>query len=230
MIYSLARITKKFGERTVLNINALEIEEGNIYALMGPNGAGKTTLISILAFLEQPTAGSIYFRSKPVCFSESFLQPLRKQVVMVNQHPILFTTTVYKNMEFGLKIRKIQKKKRDHMIEETLDLVGMKHFLNADAHRLSGGETQRIVIARALVLSPQVLLCDEPLSSIDLENQAAVMNILRQINEQKNITILFTTHERTQAMSLAHHTLFLDNGLLTAADRENQFFVNNQLT
>lgn len=226
MVYDISQLTKVYGNRTVLDIPLLEIEKGSIYALLGPNGAGKTTLLNILGFLEPPTTGNIFYRLHPVQFSESYLQPLRKMVVMVEQHPILFTTTVYKNIEFGLKIRRIPKKERDLIIEESLDLVGMRHFAQAPAHRLSGGETQRVAIARALAVNPEVLLCDEPTSSVDAENQVAIINILRQINGIKKITIVFTTHDRFQVTSLAHHILFLDHGKLATDTGENFFNAN----
>jgi tungstate transport system ATP-binding protein len=97
----------------------------------------------------------------------------------------------------------------------------MSDFLQAQAHRLSGGETQRVALARALAVSPEVLLCDEPTSNLDAENQAAIINTLRQINEQRKITIMFTTHYMYQVSSLAHHTLFLDHGKLTPAQAES---------
>ena len=110
MLYALSKITRKYGSRTVLDISSMEIEQGTVYALLGPNGAGKTTLLNILGFLDIPTTGDIIYRSKTVNFSESSLQNLRKKVVMIDQHPILFTCTVYKNVEFGLKIRHVPQK------------------------------------------------------------------------------------------------------------------------
>jgi tungstate transport system ATP-binding protein len=226
MVYEISHLTKVYGDRTVLDIPMLKIEKESIYALLGPNGAGKTTLLNIFGLLERPTTGKIIYQSQPVQFSEPYLQPLRKVIVMVEQHPILFTTTVYKNLEFGLKIRRIPKKERDLIIEESLDLVGMRHFIQAPAHRLSGGETQRVAIARALAVNPQVLLCDEPTSSVDAENQVAIINILRQVNDIKKITIVFTTHDRSQVNSLAHRILFLDHGKLANNNGDNIFIAN----
>ena len=226
MVYEISQLTKVYGNRTVLDIPMLKIEKESIYALLGPNGAGKTTLLNIFGLLEPPTTGKIIYQSQPVQFSEPYLQPLRKVIVMVEQHPILFTTTVYKNLEFGLKIRRIPKKERDFIIEESLDLVGMLHFIQAPAHRLSGGETQRVAIARALAVNPQVLLCDEPTSSVDAENQVAIINILRQVNDIKKITIVFTTHDRSQVNSLAHRILFLDHGKLSNNNGDNIFIAN----
>lgn len=214
MLYHLSGLKKYYDGRTILDIDSLAIEEKKIYALLGPNGAGKTTLLNILSFLEAPSSGQVRYRSREILFSENNLQALRKEVVMVDQHPILFSTTVYKNVEFGLNVRKIPKNKRIRIIEETLDLVGMRDFIQAPAHRLSGGETQRVALARALAVSPSVLLCDEPTSSVDVENQKIIIQILKEINAQKNISILFTTHDKSQASSLAHHMLHLDSGRL----------------
>lgn len=222
-LFSLVDITRIYGRRTVLDISQLEIEQNRIHALLGPNGAGKTTLLNILGFLEAPTTGEIFFRSKPVRFIEAELQQLRRSAVLVDQHPILFSTTVYKNLEFGLKIRGIAPGTRRRIIEETLDLVGMRSFIGYPAHQLSGGETQRVALARALALCPEVLLCDEPTSSVDVENQNLIMTLLRRINETKKISVLFTTHDRSQAARLAHHTIVLNQGRLVPTLYENIF-------
>ena len=223
MIYRISELAKIYGGRTVLDIPDLEIEKEQIYALLGPNGAGKTTLLNILGFLDSPTSGEIHYRKQAVRYSEPELQRLRKEVVVVDQHPLLFTTTVYKNLEFGLKIRKLQKRQRARIIEESLDVVGMRYFSTAMAHHLSGGETQRVAIARALALSPSVFLCDEPTSSVDVENQNIIINILQQINDLKKITVVFTTHDRSQAARLAHHTLVLNHGRIVPTLYENIF-------
>jgi tungstate transport system ATP-binding protein len=222
-LYQLENLRQTYGDRTVLDIPALAIEAGERCAVLGPNGAGKTTLLQLLAFLERPSAGTIRFRNQPVRFDEGRLQKLRRSVVMLEQHPILFSTTVYRNLEFGLKIRKIPPERRRRAIAEALDLVGMNGFVQQAAHKLSGGETQRIALARALVLEPEVLLCDEPTANVDQENQRAVVEILRRINEEKNITLIFSTHGRFQAFSLAQRTVHLDHGCLTIRGRDNLF-------
>ncbi len=211
-LYQLSDITRVYKERTVLEIPFLEIDRGKIYALMGANGAGKTTLLNILGFLDPPDSGRIQFHSNPVQFTGPALQSLRKQVVIVDQHPILFTTTVYKNLDFGLKVRKIPKNDRIRRITESLEMVGMQDFAQAPAHRLSGGETQRVALARALALWPDVLLCDEPTANVDEKNQDIILRILRETNTLKGISIIFTSHDRAQALSLAHEVLLLDHG------------------
>lgn len=229
-LYQLKHLTKSFGSRMVLSIEELEIQAGLIYALLGPNGAGKTTLINILGFLDTPSNGQFFFDGTPVDYSKNRLKSFRRNVVVVSQRPVLFTTSVYKNMEFGLKIRGIPKSRRHAIIGESLELVGMKHLINAPAVKLSGGETQRVVLARALALSPRIIICDEPTSSVDLESQIAVMDLLRTINREKGITIILSSHDRLQSTRLAHHVLFLDHGRLFDAAYENMFPFQKQQT
>ena len=221
--YQLSDIVQQFDGRTILEIDSFNIESSAVVALLGPNGAGKTTLLNILGLLTKPVSGEVRFFGDRVIFREALLQDYRKQVVLVSQNPILFTTTVFKNMEFGLKLRQFSQKQRFKIIEESLDLVGMRHMMQARAHKLSGGETQRVAIARALALAPQVLLCDEPTACVDLEHQSVVIDLLRQVNLEKKITVIFTSHDRIQATSLAQRVIFLDNGRVSAAPYDNMF-------
>lgn len=214
LVYELKQVTKVYNQKTVLDLPILKMDISKIYALLGSNGAGKTTLLNILAFLKRPSCGEVYYLNKPVRFIEAELKILRQNVILVEQHPILFTTTVYKNLEFGLKIRRIEKAKRAVLIDAALDLVGMRAFAKARAQHLSGGETQRVALARGLVLTPQVLLCDEPTSSVDDQNQNIILDILTHINTEQQSTVIFTTHDHTQADMIAHHTLVLEHGRL----------------
>jgi tungstate transport system ATP-binding protein len=176
--------------------------------------------LNILGFLEPPTQGNILYRSVQVIFSTSHLQNLRREVVLVDQNPIMFTTSVFKNVEFGLRIRRIPKNERVKIVTEALDMVGMRHFAQAQAQNLSAGETQRVALARGLVVSPQVLLCDEPTSTVDVEHQTMILNILKQITEERKISIVFTTHDGHQAAFLSCHTLSLDHGKPVYTDRD----------
>ena len=213
-LYEINELKRVYGTRTVLDIPHLTIEEHKIHALLGANGAGKTTLLNLLAFLDTPTSGTISFRSHQVQFAEKNLRALRRQAIMVDQQPLLFTTSVFKNLEFGLEIRSIPKSERRRGIETALDLVGMRHFINSPAHNLSGGETKRVALARALVLKPKVLLCDEPTANVDEAHRSAIIDLLRHLNKKEGMSILFTTHHRNVATALAHNTIYLDEGSL----------------
>ncbi|WP_051305603.1 ATP-binding cassette domain-containing protein [Desulfogranum mediterraneum] len=223
--YELSQLVQSYGGKEVLHIDHLVLERGRIYGLFGPNGAGKTTLFNLLAFLETPSSGSIIFdgctvpRSKPGLRLEKF----RRQVVMVDQHPIMFSTSVFKNIEFGLKIRGVGRPGRTEIIRRVLELVDLSSYASARADQLSGGETQRLALARALALSPRVLLCDEPTANVDVENQAVIRGLLSRINRDQGCTILFTSHDRLQAAGLADETFVLEKGRLVSTSHENIF-------
>ena len=222
-LYQLEHLTRAYGRRIVLAIDQLEIEAGRMYALLGPNGAGKTTLLNLLAFLDEPSTGSLRFRGKAVGSDRAERLALRRQVVLVDQHPIMFSTSVAANIEFGLKIRKIDRTARQRAVQAALETVGLERYRAARAHELSGGETQRLALARALALAPTVLLCDEPTASVDTENQAKIAALLRRINTEQGTTIIFTSHDRLQAASLAERTVVLESGRLTATTYENHY-------
>ena len=225
MLYKLTNLTKVYGDRAVLDIEDLEIRPEKVYTLIGPNGAGKSTLLQILSFLDLPTKGSFDFLGQRVEYSERGLYHLRQKVVLMEQHPILFTGPVWKNVEYGLKIRKVSKAERIARVKEVLQMVGMERFINAESQKLSGGETKRIALARALAIEPKVMLCDEPTANVDTENQNIILRILERCNEEKKVSLIFATHYLSEAQRLADKTIVLENGRLSKLGRDNVFKV-----
>ncbi len=223
MLYELRQVKKVYGKRTVLDLPHLSVEEGRIVGLLGPNGAGKTTLLEIFSFLLGLTSGKIWFQGNEVHLANNRLRDLRRRVVLVQQHPIMFTVTVEKNLKFPLNVRNVPKQRQGETIDALLDLVGMRDFKHTRAHNLSGGETQRIAIARALACSPEVILFDEPTASVDVEHQIAIERIIREINQDKGISVIFTTHDMNQAARLADDVIFLFEGRLAQSTYENIF-------
>lgn len=223
MLYELKNLIKTYDQRTVLNLERLSLEKNKVLGLLGPNGAGKTTLLEIMAFLIRPSAGKLWFKKEMVNFTNGNLMDLRRKVVLIQQQPLLFTTTVFKNVEYPLKIRKTLKAKRERIVKELLDLVGMGMFRHASAHKLSGGETHRVAIAQALACFPEVILMDEPTASVDVENQINIERIIKEINGKKGISVIFTTHDMIQASRLADETVFLFEGKVAQSIHENIF-------
>ena len=223
MLYELRNLKKVYGQRTVVDISALSLKRGKICGLLGPNGAGKTTLLEILAFLLPPTSGELRFVGEPLYFTSDRLIELRRRVVLVQQHPIMFSASVATNLAFPLKVRKVPKQRWEKVIAEFLDLVGMRDFKEARAHTLSGGESQRVAIARALACAPEVILFDEPTAAVDVENQIAIERIIREISKGKGVSVVFTTHNMVQASRLADETVFLFEGKLARSTYENIF-------
>jgi tungstate transport system ATP-binding protein len=223
MLYEVRHLKKAYNHRAVLDIEDLTLEEGQVTGLLGPNGAGKTTLLKILTFILEPSSGEIRFKGNRVDFASGKLIDLRRKVVLVQQQPILFTSTVANNVAFPLRIRKIEKNERERQVQELLGLVGMLSFRDAMAHRLSGGETQRVAIARALACSPEVILMDEPTANVDVENQIVIERIIGEISQKRDISVIFTTHNMIQASRLAEKTVFLFDGRVARSNYENIF-------
>jgi tungstate transport system ATP-binding protein len=222
MLYEIKKLTKAYGDRTVLDLS-LSLENGKIIGLLGPNGSGKTTLLELLAFLSIPSSGEVWYKERRVDFDKTDMIKLRRTVVLVQQVPMLFTTTVNRNVEYPLKLRGVEKKKRERISQELLSLVGMEAFMHAKAHRLSGGETQRVAIAQALACNPEAILLDEPTASVDMENQIIIERIIRDINRQKEISIILTTHDNLQASRLSDDIVYLRDGRISEQEYENYF-------
>lgn len=223
MLYELKNLKKTYDQRTVLNLESLKLEKNKVLGILGPNGAGKSTLLEIMAFLTRPSAGDIWFEKEMVNFTNGKLIDLRRKVILIQQQPILFTTTVFKNVEYPLKLRKTPKAERKKIVKELLELVGMEIFEHASAHKLSAGETHRVAIAQALACSPEVILMDEPTASVDIENQINIERIIKEINQKKSISVIFTTHDMIQASRLADETVFLFEGKVAQSIYENIF-------
>lgn len=213
MLYQLDNVARIHGERTIVDIPSLNLEPGKIFALTGPNGAGKTTLLQLLAFLVAPDRGSITFNDQPVIQLEQFLQPVRRRIIMVDQNPVLFSMSVFKNVELPLLLRKKQPAHEHRaLIEAALEEVDMLSAAEVMGSRLSIGEIQRVALARAMVCRPEVLLLDEPTSNIDKHHQPIIENLLRQVNKKNKVSIIFSTHSMQLVEQLADHLLVMENG------------------
>ncbi len=224
MIFKISELTKRYDDRTILDIPLLSFKKGSIYGLQGPNGAGKTTLLNILALLEFPTSGTVFYKSKAVQYAEPFLRRLRKEVILVDQLPLLFTTTVFKNIEFGLKIRGIEKGERKRRVLKGLDMVGMRDFAPAPAHQLSGGETQRVALAARLVLKPEVLLLDEPTANVDAASAQQIKDASLMARREWGTSLIIASHDRDWLYEVCDEVMHLFRGRLIGAGEENVVF------
>ncbi|MBP2677840.1 MAG: transporter ATP-binding protein [Deltaproteobacteria bacterium] len=217
-IYHLHSIRKEYGSTTVLNIEDLTILEGRLYTLFGANGAGKSTLLNILAFLLPPTAGEIYYDGRRVDWSRGSLEEKRKKVTLLHQSPYLFGGTVFANVAFGLKARGIPGEEQRRLVEKALDVVGLREFGARKARELSGGEAQRVAMARALVLSPEVFLLDEPLANIDRETAGLLEDVIASL-PSLGTTVVMTTHDPDLPNRLNGASIFLEGGRVVGSGR-----------
>lgn len=222
-LFELHDVRMVYDGRVVLDLPRLGIEHGLAYSLQGPNGAGKSTLLGILSFLNAPHEGRVLFDGEPVVWKESFLRPLRRKVALVEQHPVMFSCSVRENVGYGLAIRGVGKAERDRLVDAALELVGLSHLAEAYAPRLSGGETQRVAIARALANNPKVLLLDEPTASVDTQNRVVIEQVVAELRDRGDTTIVLCTHNRSQAWALCPYVIFLEDGKLVHRSRANSY-------
>lgn len=236
-ILKINNLTVKYGQQQILkNIN-LNISRGEITSIIGPSGCGKSTLLKcinniILETHDASIIGNIIFNDKNI--SDYNLEDLRKNIGMVFQQSTPFPLSIYKNMEYPLKYYGINSSKRNQIIDETLKLTGLYDELSTlmkkSALKLSGGQAQRLCIARALTINPQILLLDEPCSALDVINTRKIEKLLLSLKGK--YTIIIVTHNLSQAKRISDRTVFIYDGQVVEENSTKSIFSNpiNSLT
>ncbi|WP_304071243.1 ectoine/hydroxyectoine ABC transporter ATP-binding protein EhuA [Nocardiopsis listeri] len=234
------RVVKRFGDLTVLDHLDFAVAPGERVTLIGPSGSGKTTILRLLMTLEKVTEGHIWVNGEPfshmsrgsgmVRASEKYLRAKRKHIGMVFQQFNLFPNmSVRKNiMEAPVNVLGLSKDEASHRAEELLDLVGLGDKIDAHPTQLSGGQQQRVAIARALAMRPEILLLDEVTSALDPELVAGVLDVLREVAETTDITMLCVTHEMGFARDVSHRVLMFDKGRIAEEGHPDQIFGDPQ--
>ena len=220
-MYVLEGVQKFYDGRCVLDVAHLEVRRGEILAVVGPSGAGKSTLLRLLNFLEPPDRGSIFFQGHRIGRGPVPLS-LRRQVTTVFQRPALLSTSVTGNVVYGLRLRGM----RDghQRVQAVLRRLGLAELARTPARKLSGGEAQRVALARAIILSPAVLLLDEPTANLDPYNVGLIEEVVREMNRREGTTVVWVTHNIFQARRLAHRVILLLNGRVVEATDTHTFF------
>lgn len=197
------------------NIN-LHIDQGDIYGIIGPSGAGKSTLIRVINLLEKPTSGNILIDGIDLMkLTKNDLREERKEVGMIFQtFNLMNNSTVSQNITFPMEISHIEKHLIKDRLEELLEMVGLKDKENVYPAKLSGGQKQRVGIARALANKPKILLCDEPTSALDPVTTKSILELLKDINQKLNITIVLITHQMEVIKAICNKTAVIENGLI----------------
>lgn len=204
------KVYRAYDDRVVIKQLNLKVREQQVLAVIGPNGSGKTTLLRMMAFIDKPTSGEIYYKGEKV--DDSNAKAIGGKVTMVFQKAVNFNKTVYKNVAYGLQLKKMSENEIKRRVMRALDLVGMKKFAGRRSKKLSGGEQQRVAIARALVLEPELLLLDEPTANLDPKNTLEIERIINGI--KKRTTVVVATNNPFQASRLSDRVVCLLNGRL----------------
>jgi tungstate transport system ATP-binding protein len=223
-LYTLEDLRCTFGEKVVLDIPELTVEEGKITALTGPNGSGKTTLLMLLGALRWPSSGRVVYRGNLLPTGEGKrAAAVRREMGVVLQSPYLFRATVESNVGYGLAVRGISKKNRLIRVREALKWVGLEGFECRPHHALSGGEAQRVALARTLITGPRTLLLDEPLANVDAVSRTIIERVLVHENRHRGVSVLFTTHDLDQAYRIADEVTTLNAGTVVEDPMENVY-------
>jgi tungstate transport system ATP-binding protein len=218
-------LVKRYGDRTVVDVESMDVHEGEVLAILGPNGAGKTTLFRMLALLEPPDAGTIRYGGKAVTTRDL---SARRKIAAVFQRPLLFQGSVHDNVAYGLKFRHLRRAEVKSKVEHTLDFLGVSRLAEADMRSLSGGELQRVAIARALVLEPEILFLDEPTSNLDVHVRRRFRADLTRIVDRLAATVIIITHEHSEALALAQRVAVINEGRLVQIGTPEEVFTRPQ--
>jgi tungstate transport system ATP-binding protein len=222
-VYQLREIRRSYAPGFSLRIGELDIHRNEVLGLLGPTGAGKSTLLRLLAGLESADGATISFEGRPMSATNLPL-PVRRSITLVHQRPLLLTGTVRANVEYGLRLRKASRVSQT--AEAMLDRLGLLKLAAQTAQTLSGGQSQLVALARALVIDPDVLLLDEPTANLDPAHVALVEETILAIRRERNLTIVWATHNLFQARRVASRTALLLNGQLVEVTPSSKFFEN----
>lgn len=212
----LVNVSKSFGIKTVINDTTLTIESGSFTTLLGPSGCGKTTLLRMIVGLETPDSGEIYFDDKCIfsARNKTNLPPEKRRLGFVFQDFALWPhMSVYENVAFGLRAAK-NTVDLDKKVKGALHAVQLDDFANRYPHQLSGGQQQRVAFARAIVIEPECILFDEPLSALDALLREEMRTELKDLITRLGITAVFVTHDQTEAMSMSDKIAVLSDGIV----------------
>jgi tungstate transport system ATP-binding protein len=221
-VVELCGVRVVHGERAVLDVPELAVQSGEVLAIIGPNGAGKSTLLRVLGLLEAPASGEVRFRGARVVARDGLAA--RRRMASVFQEPLLADTSVRANVGLGLAFRGERGASARARVDRWLERFGIAHLAARQARTLSGGEAQRAALARALAVDPEVLLLDEPFSSLDPPTRERLVEDLGSVLREERTTTVLVTHDRSEAMALGDRIGILMDGRVLQVDEAAQVF------
>ena len=222
---TLDHLVKSFGESTVVRDVSEVIREGEFVTLLGPSGCGKTTILRMIAGFEKPTTGEIYFDDRLICGGKTFVPPEKREIGMVFQNYAVWPhMTVFNNVAYPLTIRKTPKEQIRTRVTEMLALMHLEKYAERLPSQLSGGQQQRVALARALVAEPKLLLLDEPLSNLDAKLRESMRFEIKRLQKKLGITVIYVTHDQTEAMAMSDRILVLNRGGLQQSGSPEEIY------
>ena len=223
-ILEIRNLKKQFSTGFLLNIDYLYTNRNDIFTLIGPNGSGKSTMIYLINLLLSADSGSIVFDGEDILDKKNNQKKIRKKMAVVFQEPILFNTSVYNNLLLGLRLRNIEFSEYKDNFNFLIEKLKLKNLLSRSPKTLSGGEQQKVCLARALLLNPKILLFDEPLANIDQETREEFRGDFFEILKQKGTTTFYITHDRNEAMIISDFVGVIENGTIEQIGPKEEVF------
>ncbi len=222
-ILSLKNISKSFSSINVLSNISFELTKGEFFSIVGPSGCGKTTLLRIIAGLEFPTAGEVWIENN----NATDLTPQKRNIGIVFQNYALFPNmTVWENVAYGLEVRKFSRGKIKEKISSVLEKIKMKDKADINVTTLSGGEQQRVSLARVIITEPSLLLFDEPLSNLDFALRLETRNEIKRLQKEIGITSVYVTHDQSEALALSDRIAVLHKGVIQQLGTPAEVYFN----
>lgn len=210
---SLQGLGKSFGDAAAVQNVSFDLPAGSFTALLGPSGCGKTTLLRLIAGLEQPTVGSVGFDGTLMADAKTLVPPEKRNLGIVFQSYALWPhMDVAANVAYPLKGRGMARDEIARRVAEALSVVSLAGYADRNVDALSGGQRQRVALARCLVTGTRIILLDEPLANLDVHLRAAMLDVFADIHQRTGATVVFVTHDQSEALALADRTVVLDNG------------------
>ena len=212
---TIKNVTKAFGDVVVLKEFDQVFQDKEFITLLGPSGCGKTTMLRMIAGFEKPTSGEISIDGKVVSSEKTFVPPECRDIGMVFQSYAVWPhMTVFDNVAYPLKIKKLDKATIKQKVEWILDAVHLSQYANRMPNQLSGGQQQRVALGRALVAEPKLLLLDEPLSNLDAKLRESMRFEIKEIQKNFGITVVYVTHDQTEAMAMSDRVIVINRGII----------------
>jgi molybdopterin-binding protein len=215
-------LIKSYLGRTVVSVDEVSVRDGEVFALLGPNGAGKSTLFRLLALIEEPDRGIVRHFGRDVTVGDL---TARRRTAAVFQRPMLFQGSVWKNVAYSLRLRRVSRKNVKSRVDEALELMNIGQLAEADTRTLSGGELQRVALARALVLQPEILFLDEPTSNLDAHVRRSFREDIRSVVKKLGATVIIITHDHNEALSLAQSVAVIRDGRIVQSGSPAEVFL-----
>ncbi len=218
------KAVNKIYDKEVLKVDHLLVTKGCIYGIIGPSGSGKSTLLRIINLLTSPSSGELFYNSQPAPVNGTDKLALQRKMALVFQQTLLFKDTVWNNVAFGLQARGFPKAMIKERVDSLLEQVGLKEFASRRADTLSGGEAQRVAISRAVAFEPELLLLDEPTANLDPGNIELIEDMITNLAQAKNITVIMVTHNIFQARRIANQVIFINEGKIVEMGPTEKLF------